>query len=210
MDQDTLGRAVAPLGRRTGRMIARGIIGVTRLIKGRQVAQTARFAEETRDDTEVFQQYGVASRPHPGAEAVVVALGGDPSHQIVIAVEDARFRFGPLKTGEVALYDDQGQHVYLYRDGLRIRDRWGNEVLMRDDALTVTDKFGQQVALRASGLWLKTERQVTVQAPQVTVDSAEVVLGQGDPRPIARVGDPVQVDGKSGTITGGSGSVQAG
>lgn len=210
MDQDTLGRAVAPLGRRAGRMIARGIIGVTRLIKGRQVAQTGRYAEETRDDTEVFQGYGFASRPHPGAEAVVVALAGDASHQVIIAVEDARYRFGPLKTGEVALYDDQGQHVYLYRDGIRVRDRHGNEVLMRENALTITDTFGQQVALRASGLWIKTDRQVTVQAPQVTVDSTEVVLGQGDPRPVARVGDPVQVDGKSGTITGGSDSVRAG
>lgn len=193
MDQDTLGRAVAPLGRRTGRMIARGIIGITRLIKGRQVAQTARFAEETRDDTEVFQQYGVASRPHPGAEAVLVALGGDPSHQIVIAVEDARFRFGPLKTGEVALYDDQGQHVYLYRDGIRVRDRHGNEAL-----------------LSAAGIDLTSPTAARVTAPQVIVDSGDIRLGTDDLRPVARVGDPVQVDGKSGTITGGSDIVRAG
>lgn len=193
MDQDTLGRAVAPLGRRAGRMIARGIIGVTRLIKGRQVAQTGRYAEETRDDTEVFQDYGFASRPHPGAEAVVVALAGDASHQIIIAVEDARYRLGPLKTGEVALYDDQGQHVYLYRDGIRVRDRHGNEAL-----------------LSAAGLALTSPTAARVTAPQVIVDSGDIRLGTDDLRPVARVGDPVQVDGKTGSIIGGSDIVRAG
>ncbi|GFZ80715.1 hypothetical protein GCM10011497_06490 [Elstera cyanobacteriorum] len=193
MDQDTLGRAVAPLGRRAGRMIARGIIGVTRLIKGRQVAQTGRYAEETRDDTEVFQDYGFASRPHPGAEAVVVALAGDASHQIIIAVEDARYRFGPLKTGEVALYDDQGQHVYLYRDGIRVRDRHGNEAL-----------------LSAAGLALTSPTAARVTAPQVIVDSGDIRLGTDDLRPVARLGDPVQVDGKTGSIIGGSDIVRAG
>lgn len=193
MDQDTLGRAVAPLGRRAGRMIARGIIGVTRLIKGRQVAQTGRYAEETRDDTEVFQDYGFASRPHPGAEAVVVALAGDASHQVIIGVEDARYRFGPLKTGEVALYDDQGQHVYLYRDGIRVRDRHGNEAL-----------------LSAAGLALTSPTAARVTAPQVIVDSGDIRLGTDDLRPVARVGDPVQVDGKTGSITGGSDIVRAG
>lgn len=193
MDQDTLGRAVAPLGRRAGRMIARGIIGVTRLIRGRQVAQTGRYAEETRDDTEVFQDYGFASRPHSGAEAVVVALAGDASHQVIIAVEDARYRFGPLKTGEVALYDDQGQHVYLYRDGIRVRDRHGNEAL-----------------LSAAGLDLTSPTAARVTAPQVIVDSGDIRLGTDDLRPVARLGDPVQVDGKTGSITGGSDIVRAG
>lgn len=193
MDQDSFSRAVGPLARRGGRMAARAILGLTRLIKGRQVAQTQRFAEETRDETEVLQQYGFASRPHPGAEGIAIALGGDPSHQVIVATDDARHRFGPLKTGEVAIYDDQSQHVYLYRDGIRVRDKHGNEVLTG-----------------AGGISITSPMPVKVTAPQVVVESADLQLGAGDLRPVARVGDSVVVDGKSGQITSGAATVRAG
>ena len=47
-------------------------------------------------------------------------FGGDRSHGIVFCVADRRFRLKNMKPGEVALYDDLGQKVYLTRDGLVI------------------------------------------------------------------------------------------
>lgn len=176
MDQAGLARALGPLARRAGCMVARAIVGMTRLVAGRQVAQTQRHAEEVRDDTEMMQPYGFASRPHPGAESIVVEVGGDASHQVVIVCDDARYRFGPLKTGEAAIYDDQGQHVYLYRDGVMIKDR-----------------HGQTLRMTAAGVTVESAVAVTLKAPRVAVIADDIRLGDGETRRVARVGDLVEV-----------------
>ncbi|WP_431477838.1 phage baseplate assembly protein domain-containing protein [Massilia eburnea] len=67
---------------------------------------------------------GFTSVPKPGAEGVVVFVGGNRDHGLVIAVEDRRFRLKGLASGEVAIYDDQGQKVHLTRAAYRDRWRW--------------------------------------------------------------------------------------
>ena len=69
------------------------------------------------ENREYIQHYGLTSLPQPGAEMVyqvegnlVIALGSD----------DRRFRIS-LEDGEVALYDDLEQKVYLTRDGIVIK-----------------------------------------------------------------------------------------
>lgn len=78
-------------------------------------------ADDDRDGFERFQNYGFTSVPKKPdddgeAEAVLLSIGADPSHGIVIAVEDRRYRLVGLGEGEVAIFDDQGQKVVLYRD----------------------------------------------------------------------------------------------
>jgi phage baseplate assembly protein V len=65
---------------------------------------------------ERMQGYGLTSHPKPGAEVLVISLGGNAAHSIVIQTEDRRYRLTGLAEGEVALYDDQGQRLYLNRD----------------------------------------------------------------------------------------------
>jgi phage baseplate assembly protein V len=72
------------------------------------------------DDAERFQNYGFTSAPHAGAEVVVVNVGGDGSHPIVIAIDDRRYRINGLAGGEVCVYDDLGQRITLYRDRVEI------------------------------------------------------------------------------------------
>jgi phage baseplate assembly protein V len=78
------------------------------------------MARVTRDGVERFQNYGHTSNPHPGAEGVMVSVGGNQDHGIVIAVDDRRYRLTGLAEGETALYDDLGQKVYLTRNGIVI------------------------------------------------------------------------------------------
>lgn len=47
-------------------------------------------------------------------------MDGDREHSIAICVADRRYRLTGLTSGEVALYDDQGQEVVLAREGIRI------------------------------------------------------------------------------------------
>lgn len=185
MDSMALTRALGPLVRRAGCMVARAILGGTRLIAGRQAGQTQRHAEEVRDDTEIMQPYGFASRPHAGAEGIVVEVGGDASHQVMIVCDDARYRFGPLKTGEAALYDDLSQHIYLYRHGV-----------------TISDRFGQTIRLTEKGIAIDSPKAVTLKAP-------EIGLGDGEVRPVARIGDVVEITrgssaGRWPVVTGSS------
>ena len=78
-------------------------------------------ADVGRDQVERFQQYGVTSVPHAGAECVTLSVGGNTDHPVVINVDDRRYRMRGLKTGEMAIYDDQGMSVHLTRGGIVIR-----------------------------------------------------------------------------------------
>ncbi len=72
------------------------------------------------DDAEHFEPYGFSSAPKPGAEAIVLAVGADGSHPVVIVVADRRYRVAGLVDGEVCIYDDQGQRITLYRDRIEV------------------------------------------------------------------------------------------
>lgn len=86
-----------------------------------QVVQAQLLADEVQDDVERIQQYGYTSVPLSGAEGVVVFVGGNRDHGIVIATEDRRYRLKGLAGGEVAIYDDQGQAVHLTRSGIVVK-----------------------------------------------------------------------------------------
>jgi phage gp45-like len=77
---------------------------------------------------EHVQPYGFSSRAKAPskeadgstkrAEALVVHADGSRSHPVVVAVTDRRFRPKGMQEGEVQVSDDQGQKVYLTRDGI--------------------------------------------------------------------------------------------
>ncbi|WP_238890925.1 phage baseplate assembly protein V [Achromobacter insuavis] len=101
--------------------IARALVGQVNDSGGLQIVQIGIQADVGRDQVERFQQYGMTSVPHPGAECVTLSVGGNTDHQAVINVDDRRYRMRGLKTGEMAIYDDQGMSVHLTRDGIVIR-----------------------------------------------------------------------------------------
>jgi phage baseplate assembly protein V len=75
-------------------------------------------AGEQLQDNELMQHYGYTSAPPAGTQAVVIPLGGKTAHGIIIATEHTSYRMKALKTGEVAIYDNLGQSVYLTRTGI--------------------------------------------------------------------------------------------
>lgn len=85
-----------------------------------QILQVKAGADETLTDVEHREPYGYTSRPHQGAEAVVISLGGNTSHSMVLMVGDRRYRLKGLKEGEVALHDDQGNVVHLQREQILV------------------------------------------------------------------------------------------
>lgn len=125
-------KMLAPMHRRVALMVSRAVIVMVNDSLKMQGVQVNLMAGVTRDGVERFQNYGLTSNPHPGAEAIVVSVGGNQDHGIAIAVDDRRYRLTGLAEGEVALYDDLGQKVHLTRTGIMV-----HSTLITLDAPTV-------------------------------------------------------------------------
>ena len=161
--------------------IGRGVLTSVSDASTLQTLQLELLADEVAEDIERMGQYGLTSVPFPGAEALMVAVGGLRSHGVVIAIEDRRYRMTGLAQGEVAIYDDQGQTVHLTRAGI---------VIQSTGKITIS-----------------SSAEVDVTAPKVVVTSADVELGGAGGEAVARVGD--QVDLSTGLIKTGSAKVRS-
>ena len=80
-----------------------------------QMLQLNGLAGEKLDGAEYFQHYGLTSNPPPGCMGVAIPLNGTTSHTVIVATEHGTYRLSALKTGEVALYTDEGAHIILKR-----------------------------------------------------------------------------------------------
>lgn len=120
MDRRTTSRLLSPIWRRMRLLVSRGVLQMSEDAQGLQKVQVTLLGDSPAW-AERFQQYGVSSVPHGGAEVVVAAIGGARAHLVALAVDDRRYRMASLKTGEVAIYDDLGQSVHLTREGIVIK-----------------------------------------------------------------------------------------
>jgi phage baseplate assembly protein V len=197
---DQLRRFVAPIHQRITSMISRGTVASSDDTKKMQEIQARLMANETLDGLERFQNYGLTSRPHDGAELLSVFVGGSRDHGIVIAVDDRRYRLKLLEKGEVALYDDQGQSIHLKR---------GNEIVVTTPG-KLTVNAGEEVQVNAPSIVATTEtaeltcsESATVTAPETNVvASTKVALTT----PLLEVSGVVTCSG----IAAGGASAQAG
>lgn len=113
-----LQRALRPLAQRIQLMVARAVVQLVNDATKLQGLQITLLADEVRGDVERFQQYGMTSHPHPGAEAIAASVAGNRDHVVVLAVDDRRYRLTGLERGEVALYTDEGDTIVLKRGGV--------------------------------------------------------------------------------------------
>ncbi len=112
------------LGRRT-REVARNMLRpALRSILGHftwanvPLIQVEGLKDDIHLQVEHFQNFGFSSRPHTGAEIIIVPLGGSHAHAVVVASAD---RNNPcpveLEPGEAAVYNSNGDYVHLRADG---------------------------------------------------------------------------------------------
>ena len=208
-------------GRRVLVSDARGIVTKTDDEKKLQELEIALLADENMTEVERFQQYGLTSYPkkpgndpnsgdqqdgqQPGgggqqqqqkdddkaAELIIMFVGGERTHAVVLNVDDRRFRLINLQEGEVALYDDQKQKVHIKRDMIETRthkkqffeviekqpkknDEKKNDqeakklswILMEQDKITIerTNKNGELL----SRVMLE-EKKITIDTPSTSI-----------------------------------------
>jgi phage baseplate assembly protein V len=106
------------LARRILLLMARGSITLVDDTKPVQLLQLRVNGLELIPDVPRFVEYGFTSNPPSGTQAVVALKNGDRNDGIVIATSNAKYRMKGLATGEVAIYDDSGQSVYLSASGI--------------------------------------------------------------------------------------------
>src|SRR5262245_29016778 len=104
------------LGRRVSMLVTRGRLALVDDAKKMQQLQIELLADETKDNVERFQQYGLTSHPLEGAEVLSVFLAGGRDHALVVAVDDRRHRLTKLEPGDVALYTDEKTRIVLTRE----------------------------------------------------------------------------------------------
>lgn len=69
-------------------------------------------------DVDRVEPYGFSYRPpRKGFQAYMVFPAGDRSHGLCLVIGDKRYQMD-LQEGEVALHDDEGNHVLLKRGGV--------------------------------------------------------------------------------------------
>ncbi|GCE89431.1 bacteriophage protein [Komagataeibacter diospyri] len=100
------------------------MVGIGRLLadtnenRSTPTVQAALAAGEIRGDVPLMQEYGLASRPVPGSDAIIIFVGGDRTRGIAIATGDQRGRPTDLQPGEVCLYHPRtGSRIWLKADG---------------------------------------------------------------------------------------------
>ena len=124
-------RAISPLRRRVVLAIGRAVLTLVDDERKLQVVQVQGLAAETLDGVERIQQYGMSSHPHPGAECILLAVGGIRQHPLVVAVDDRRYRVTGLGVGEVCLYTGEdtaaNPHRVILRQG-RIVEILGDDI----------------------------------------------------------------------------------
>lgn len=119
-------------------LISRCTVALATASSKLQSLQIRMLAGEVKDDVEHLEPYGYTSCPHSGAEGVALFPGGDRSHGVVVVIADRRFRLKGLKSGEVALYTDEGDKLHFER---------GRKITV--ETATFTVNAAQQVAFNA-------------------------------------------------------------
>lgn len=113
--QPSSNRLLGPLRRGLAHLVARAVVTLVDDAAKMQTLQLGLLAGEALDGAEHWHPYGYTYKPHTGAEALVLAVGGHRAHSVVIACADRRYRLTGLADGEVALYTDEGDKIHFKR-----------------------------------------------------------------------------------------------
>lgn len=154
-----LDRYLRPLANRVRLLVGLGVLDATDEGHGIARARLRLLRGEVRDDVRRMQSYGLNARPKRGAEVLVVAVGGNRSHLVAVAVDDSRARPHDLAEGEVELYTDEGDHIRIKRGGIV-------------EVLAAT-----RVVMNAPEVVINAPSKITFNTPMVEMSGALQVVG---------------------------------
>lgn len=107
-----LERWIGPLKRRVMLMIGKAVLSVITDNSGFQTAQINLGNDNVMDDVKRVQDFGFTSFPENGAQAIVLFIGGNREHPIIIKADDVNYR-PTLSQGSSAMYNSSGIKITL-------------------------------------------------------------------------------------------------
>lgn len=146
-------------------MIGRCVLSALRDDGAGQVADVTVLAGEDLVDLERIAEYGFSSAPLPGAEGVVLFVGGQRDHGLIVATKDRRTRIKNLAAGEVAIYSHNGDSVVL---------RNGNVIEVTTQTLRIN--ASTKVEITSPEMVVTASTRVTFTTPLVQT-SANLTVG---------------------------------
>ena len=108
-------RLLEPLRRRMAVMIGRCILSALDSAPGVQSAAVTIMADENMKGVEYMEPYGFTSAPLVGAEGLILNIGAQRGACVALCLGNRKFRLRGLKSGEVALYTDEGDKLVFER-----------------------------------------------------------------------------------------------
>jgi len=108
-----LHKFIQPLANRVRLLISRGVVTLVDDSFKMQALQVELLEGELHDEVEHFQEYGFTSHPSADAEVLYLSVGGNRSAGVVVCVSDRRYRPTAMAEGDVCLYTQHGERVYL-------------------------------------------------------------------------------------------------
>lgn len=154
MTIDDLSRFLAPIVRRVMLTVGRATLGTVNDGAGLQRGQVTMLAGETRDNVERVQPYGFSSVPLPGADCLVVCVGGNRDHPVIIGVDDRRHRPQSQQPGDVVIYSHQTGH-------------------------RITLKADRTIEVEGDVLTLKADTKIRLETPVVELTGGITTAGGG-------------------------------
>jgi phage gp45-like len=106
----------APLARRLRVLLQRSQVLLTKYQGKIRVLQVQVPGGQALSDVEHLEPFGFTSHAPQGAEAIVLAFGGNGSHSVGLLVGDRRYRL-VIEEGEAAIYNQQGDYLKMGADG---------------------------------------------------------------------------------------------
>lgn len=126
--------------------LARALVTTVNDSGGVQMMQVKLNALETRDNTPRISEFGHASNPPVGSDAIVCFLGGDRSNGVVLGTVHQSSRPKSLASGETMIYSQDGKSVYLTASGGIVVEAKGQAVMV-NNATTVTINAATKVRM---------------------------------------------------------------
>ena len=188
---DTLTRLLKNIQSRVLLMIGRGVLKAVSDNANAQLCQVSLLDGELKSKVERVQNYGMTSVPPAGSLATVLFVGGDRSNGVIVAAEDRKIRVKGLKAGEVAIYTDEGDEIYLKR---------GNEIAFKTKKMTVS---AAAVDITAPAITLNGAVSIseTLDVTQNITAQAEVADQKGNLTEIRSIFDAHTHTGNAGAPT---------
>lgn len=111
-------QTIRPIKNKILLSIGRGILLAAKDDKEIQQVQLTLLADEVKDQVESMAHFGFSSNPPKGSDLVMLSVGGNRDHGIVVASEHRESRFKNLAEGDSVLYNKNGKYIHIKGDNI--------------------------------------------------------------------------------------------